>query len=450
MPKFVKIFFLSMIFGVFLNATSTKSEIINANDISQQNSLSDASTQDITPKSVEDFFDEFAANHGITYGNTDKGRTFLTGKATTIKGANDAEFAKALSLAYNKALLGLQSEFIRDSFGKISIKTLKSDFSDNSSNAKEFDKLPPESAFSQILEKLSNLAGAKLDEMLEKLGVDANKGISKERKKVLAAEKFIKDTTTKALGQISGLVPIQTVVTKNGANYDVGVIAVISNKTIQIANDMKNKRNSLIKGKGKSIKELIPQKNEDFLNEFGIRLVYDENAKPVILSYGRWGYVKNSSDDYINSRQKDIAINSAIAQADGAISEFVLTNLSFSENKKFGEEIEHAITQTINSSETTESEAVLKHIIDKTTSEIKAHSTMSLKGIRTLKRWVATDENGVEHVGVVRFYSYENVKNTDEFINSAKKAEKNSQNSPKNESKDASRTSKMVNNIEDF
>lgn len=446
MRKFTKILLLSGAFALYLGATSTKSEIISANDLQEQNSLSDASTQDITPKSVDDFFDEFANAHNIEYGNNVNGKMFFTGKATTIKSANDAEFPKALSIAYNKALLELQSKFIRDSFGKISVQTLKTSFTDNSSNAKEFDKLPPQSAFSQILDKISTLAGAKLDEMIKKFGIEAKEGISQEQKKVLVAEKFIKNTTTKALGQISGLVPIQTVITKNGSNYDVGVIAVISPKTVQIAHDIKNKRNSIIQGKGKNIKNLIPQKNENFLNELGIRLVYDENAKPVILSYGRWGYVKNSSDDYLNSRQKDIAINSAISQADGAISEFVLTNLSLSAKKEVGEEIEHAITKIMTSNQSEESEKVFKHIIDKTSSQIKSSSNMNLRGIRTLKRWSASDENGIEHVGVVRFYSYENLKDTNDFINTTNNAAKKSQNSVR----DVSKKSKMINDIDDF
>lgn len=455
MFKKVKILSLATIMAVSLNANEINSEEvanITSDEIKTQNEMSDASTQDITPKSIEDFFDEFANEYNINYGESKSGKTFFSAKATTIVGSNDADFAKAMVNAYNKAFLEIQANFIRDSYGKQSSEILKKYFSDNSTNAKEFEKLPPDTIFAQLLSKISELVGAKLDEMLTKLGIDVEKGLSVERKKVLLADNFVKEMRTTAMGQISGLVPIQTAVTKTDSVYDVGVIAVMSEKTVQIARDMKYKRDSLIKGKGKNIAEFLPSKNEGFLDEFGIRLVYDENGSPVILSYGRWGYIKNSSDDYINKRQKDIAQKTALQLADAAISEFIALSLSLKESTQTGEDIEHSISQLVKANNNTqESEKVAKNIIDKTSSEIRASSNMQLKGIRTLKKWSIPDKNGIEHVGVVRFYSYANVKNTNDIlgIQSAKKSNQTSKKEIK-KTQDVSSKSKMVNDLDDF
>ena len=43
------------------------SQPISQQDINLQNEISDASNQDITPKSVEDFFDEFKEKFQIEY-----------------------------------------------------------------------------------------------------------------------------------------------------------------------------------------------------------------------------------------------------------------------------------------------------------------------------------------------------------------------------------------------
>lgn len=454
MFKNLKLLSICAIFAMSLCAnevtTSSVAEI-PANEVEAQNAMSDASAQDITPKSIEDFFDEFANEYGISYGESINGKTFFSAKATAMVGTNDADFAKALSVAYNEAFLNLQIDFIRDAYGKQAAQTLRKTFTDNSTNAKEFEKLPPESIFAQLLTKISELAGAKLDEMLTNLGVDFQKGLSEERKKILMAENLVKNIQTTAMGQISGLVPIQTAVTKDGSTYDIGVIAVMSEKTVQIARDMKFKRNSIIKGKGKNIKEFLPTTNDGFLDEFGIRLVYDENGAPVILSYGRWGYIKNSSDEYVNKRQKDIAQKQAAAQADAAISEFVALSLSLKENSQSGKDVEHALTQLITSGNTQESEKVAKNIIDIASSEVKATSNMQLKGIRTLKRWSASDKNNVEHVGVVRFYSYANVKNINEVlgIQNGKNSNQTQQKAVK-KSQDVSSKSKMVNDLDDF
>lgn len=101
---------------------------------------------------------------------------------------------------------------------------------------------------------------------------------------------------TNAIGSMSGLVPVQTIVTQRRGEYDVGVVAVISNKTRQLAKDMALARQSAIKGKGKAISEYLPKDTKGFLNEYGIRLVYDENGAPIILSYGNWGYVADPSN----------------------------------------------------------------------------------------------------------------------------------------------------------
>lgn len=439
----------TILFGA--NESNLEPAEVSASEVEMQNSLSDSSSQDEDSQSIDQFFDDFSNAQNIEYGETKNGRTFYNAKATTLVGASDADFAKSLVNAYNKALLELQAKYIRDSFGRQATETLRKNFTDNSTNAKEFEKLPPESAFSQLLSKVSTLAGAKLDDMLSKLGVDVEKGISSERKKVLLAENLVKNIKTTAMGEISGLVPIQTAVVKSGSTYDIGVIAVMSEKTVQIARDMKFKRKSLIKGKGKKIAEFLPTTKEGFLDEFGIRLVYDENGSPVILSYGRWGYLKNSSDEYINKRQKDIAQETASQNADAAIGEFISLSLSFQENKKTGEEMEHAITQLITNESTKESENVAKNIIDQTTKEIRANSNLTLKGIRTLKRWSVVDKNGIEHVGVVRFYSYANVKNTNEIIDiqSGKKSSQTAKQEVK-KSNDVSNKSKMVNDIDDF
>ena len=65
----------SLAFGMGDKAVN---EITQA-DVDIQNKISDASMQDITPKSVEDFFDEFKDEFGIEYGVTNNGKTFYTG-----------------------------------------------------------------------------------------------------------------------------------------------------------------------------------------------------------------------------------------------------------------------------------------------------------------------------------------------------------------------------------
>lgn len=443
-----KILFIgSLVVASLLYAQDIQNTQISQQDINTQNEMSNASTKDISPKSIEDFFEEFADKFDIKYGVSKNAKTFYTGKSTVIINDTDPQFAQALQNAYQKAMLNLQSEFVKDAFGRIATSKIQSYEADNSTNAREFEELPKGGAIKQILNKLSQLAGAKLDKALNDLGIDT-KSLSEDRKKTLLKQEFLSKTITSALGSMSGLVPVQTIVTQRRGEYDVGVIAVISNKTRQLAKDMALSRKSNIKGKGKAISEYLPKDKKGFLNEYGIRLIYDENGAPVILSYGNWGYVADSSNAKKTNILEDSAKETALTMADAAIVEFINTSISLKDERTTGESYEDIIKQSINLNDNSTQVQTqnITNIIDKVNSKIKASASGKIRGIRTLKKWSYTSENGIEHVGAVRFYSYENLANANEAL----KPKTNTQKNEVKKSSNIQRNSNIINDIDDF
>lgn len=439
----------SLLVASFLYAQATPQVEITQEDIKIQNEMSDASSKDITPKSLDDFFEEFADNFGIEYGIIKDGKTFYTGRSVVALSDSDPQFAQALQNAYQKAMLNLQSDFIEDALGRMAVSKIQNYEADNSTNAKEFEELPKGSVVGQIFDKLVQLSGAKLDKALRDLGINVE-GLTEERKKILLKEEFLNKTITSAVGSMSGLIPVQTIVTQRRGQYDIGVIAVVSKKTRQLAKDMSLARQSKIKGKGKNINEYLPKDNKGFLNEYGIRLVYDEKGSPVILSYGNWGYIADANNAKKTNILEDRAKDTASTMADAAIIEFINTNLSLKDEKTTGESYEEIIKQSLNINDNTTQEEIkdFTNIVEKINTKIKASASGKIKGIGTLKRWNYTSENGIEHVGVVRFYSYDNVAN----INEALKSNSNTS-VPKTEPKKSSniqRSSNVVNDIDDF
>ncbi len=246
---------------------------------------------------------------------------------------------------------------------------------------------------------------------------------------------------------MSGLVPVQTIITQRRGQYDIGVIAVVSSKTRQLAKDMVLSRKSNITGKGKNISEYLSQDDKGFLNEYGIRLVYDEKGLPVILSYGNWGYVADTNNAKKTNILEDKAKNTAATIADVAIVEFINTNLSLVDETTTGESYEEIIKQSFNINDNTTQEETqnFMNIIEKINTKIKASASGKIRGISTLKKWSYTSDNGVEHVGVVRFYSYANVANINETLNP-----KSSKVPIKKSSSNIQRSSNVVNDIDDF
>lgn len=428
---------------------ASSNEVAQA-DIDEQNSLSDASTKDITPQTLNDFFDEFADKHNINYGESRDGKSFFTGRATVAMSETDPAFAKALNIAFDEAMLNMQAEFVRENFGRQSTITRQKLFNDDSTNAREFEKLPAGSKVAQVFEKITQLAGAKLDSALAELGVTDIESLTEERKKVLLADSFVQETTTRAFGNMQGLVPVQTSITKadGSSNYEVGVIAVMSDKTRQVAIDMRHKRASLIKGKGRELKSVLPVDSKGFLAEHGIRLVYNQDGAPVIISYGQWSYLPES-DGYINNRKREAASEQAMARADSAVADFINRSVDFKRSAETGKQIERSITEVMQSGDARISEKMATEIIEITNKEVFAQSDMNLRGLRTLKNWSAKDDNGVQYVGVVRFYSHDNVLNSNRMVEPVKPATAKPAAS-QGPAKSVSTKSRVVNDMDDF
>ena len=207
-------------------------------------------------------------------------------------------------------------------------------------------------------------------------------------------------------------------------------------------------RKSTIKGNGKKLETFLPQDEKDYLNEFGIRMVYNEKGEPSLISYGRWSYVENSNNDYINKMSARSAAEQAKSRADAMLADFINTSLSFNSQAESGEIVEDILTKEIdnkNGGESITSNEVT-NIIDKVSSQTKAKSRMQLKGISTLEEWDFVDENNIGHVGVVRVWTYANVEARE---NSLKLKSQTNQKAT-NSNISSSRTSKQVNSLDDF
>ncbi|MDA3967915.1 DUF6844 domain-containing protein [Helicobacter sp. WB40] len=440
------IFISSLILSNILYAQGEKQTEITQSDIKIQNELSLPQEKEVTTKDIQDYFDEFANAHNIEYGVTENGRTFYYGYADI---SDKGDLARGGSIAFQKAMLNIQSEFIKDAFGRLANQRILKYLNDNSTNAREFEELEKGGVLSQIMDKVTQLTGAKLDSALKDLGIEVE-GLSQERKKDIFKDEFITKTIIDASGQMSGLVPMQTYVTttKNG-NYRVGVVAVISNKTRAIADDIKKNRQSNIKGKGKKLEEFLPKEDKDYINEYGIRMVYDENGEPMIISYGIWGYGKTSSDSRILDRLESGAKETAQNQADIAIREFVSTQISLRDETQTGDIIKQTLkeSQNINNGSKEITEEMISEIVDKSLKTITSKTKGNLRGIRTAKRWSYTDNN-TEYVGIIRVYSYKNYVNTTQAVSPIKQEHKKVTTKPQTREQD--KKSSIVNSIDDF
>jgi hypothetical protein len=241
--------------------------------------------------------------------------------------------------------------------------------------------------------------------------------ITPKQKKHIFRDKFVKNTLRKASGSIAGLFPIQTnVITDSTGQTTVGVVAIASQKSIQIAKDITLQRKSLISGKGRDVASLLPNTEEKFLGTLGVRLAYDQDGTPAIISYGIASYRPDTGNDYINDELKEEAKAEAISNADAQIAEIINGFMNAKNERKRGEEINTFVEREMKPDSDTV-EKTINNIIKITNNESKSSAQTKLQGISTIKTWRHTVASGQKFVGAVRVWKYSTLAAVNDFNN---------------------------------
>jgi len=398
-----------------LSSLSIASEIkIEKKDINELNNY----VEKVAPMDIDDQIEEsiqnYADEHNFQFGIDEKrGKHFIYDIETVSLKPTDPNFVKSLAVAYEKAFFAAQEQFVMDTFGGVVNQKERELFADSSTNAKEFDsdKATNKGVMSKIgrvFDKTLSLAEKSLDNALIKLGVDPGEveKLNKTEKKTLFKNKFIAKSMKDAYGRVSGFVPIKTFVGKDeNGQYAVGVIAMRSDKTSQVAKDIAMRRESMIEGRGKAIVDIVPTDKKELLSEFGLRLVFDASGKPALIAYGQWGFNSKGLDSYMKSQAKKNAKNMAQDMADSMIADFVNGNLQTSSQTEHGEIIERVLERS-GGADGMVVDKTIKNIIDKTSKSAKLKSSMRLAGVSTVRRWSTINEHGQYVAGVVRKWTF--------------------------------------------
>jgi len=404
----------ALLIGILNTLIFAKEAKIGQKDVREINSYVEKTTVADIDDQIEDSIQEYAENHNFEFGIDEKrGKHFIYAIETVAQKPMDPDFVKSLSVAYEKAFFAAQEQFVMDIFGKVISQKESELFSNSSTNAKEFDSDKTTNKgimakIGRVFDKSLSLAEKSLDNALMELGVNSSEieKLNTKEKKTLFKNKFVSNSMKEAYGRVSGFIPIKTFVGKDETGqYAVGVIAMRSDKTSQIAKDISRQRETLVEGKGRSIKDIVPTDKKKLLNEFGLRLVFDATGKPALISYAQWGFNATGLDSYMKSQAKKNAKNMAQDMADSMIADFVNGNLQVSSSTKHGEIIERVLERT-GGADGLVTDKTIKNIIDETTKNAKLQSSMKLAGVSTVRRWSTINEHGLYVAGVVRKWTF--------------------------------------------
>ncbi len=374
-------------------------------DADEINSLSEPmSAGDLAEEEMLKYIDRSS----IVLGEMKDGRVYFMAKSTVSVKHTNSQWGKYRALAYDNALLKAQKEFVKFYFQDLMSEIERTVFDDQSDDAIDIKKDKRIEGIENLYNKITALAGAKLDHALEEAGVDPQKfnTIPKDKKKVYFKDNLLKKALTKSQGKLSGLITVQTTEgkSKNG-EYAISVLVLYSDKLKQIADDISRRKRPLLrKNSSKDIKDYIPTDKKILSDTFGIRVVFQKDGTPALVSFSQWSHSYTGKNEKKLERRRESALKTATIFADAQIADFLNARINATESKTVNAISEEAVK--LSGEDGIISPDDVEKIVDITREYAKRRSHAKLRGIKTAKRWRLKHESGNEIIGVVRVWTY--------------------------------------------
>lgn len=403
--KLLSLFLVVSLNAVAVLATAEDTVVLTAQDAEElnQDSLPELDADEVVDQAIDNYF----SVRGIVPGETRKGgKVYYSAKQLVAVGSENPQWAKSRQIAFEMAMIEARSDFIIDNFGRMVNEAEQVVNKDDSSNARDIpEDLDGVSKLEAIWDKAVALGDAKMNQLLLDLGVDPSdyNSIPAAQRKNLFVKQFVSRTMSTAMGDSSGLLPVQTFEgsDKSGSSV-IGVIMLYSPKLKQLASDIANQRAPILAGSsGKPLTAYVDLPVDVLTAQFGVRVVFDEDGEPVVLSYGQWGYSYQGKNQQTIIRNRQSAADTADVKASEGLINFINSSIYFSDTTETGSSVEHFIQSQ--GDQITEKE--LTNIIDRSMQTIKSRSSAQLTGTRIVKKWKYKDDNGQEIIGRVRAWS---------------------------------------------
>ncbi|MGN0866655.1 MAG: DUF6844 domain-containing protein [Oligosphaeraceae bacterium] len=362
---------------------------------------------------MDDCFEEYARERGFVYGMpTPQGVTYQKEVASVKAGADSPNFVKARTMAFERAFQDGVARMVMDFAGKEVVTACREYFRDGSDDIYD-ETTSLDDAARRITDKAAMLTEKELDAALVELGVSPEELTRKsvtERRNIFT-DRLVKKAVKKAVGDSSGIVPVCSFECVDQAGgYSVGVVFRFDQKSREIARCLAKKVRPPARTPGAPVDTLLPPR-ESLVNQFGVRVVIDEEGMPAILSFAQYG-VDDSADARRLERNQDAALRQAESLADQQITLFVNSSIQVENVSETGEEDIEDVLHFDNG------EKYLQNVVqyvDRLRNTSTRQGSDSLAGRRTLVSRILTHPSGHKVAMVVRMWSFrslDEVKNT--------------------------------------
>lgn len=264
------------------------------------------------------------------------------GDGTVMFPPEHPQWVEARTKAYQKALINAYKSAATYLSMSNEVKMLSTLLEDNAPLQLDRDV---KSNIDVLLDKAVAYMGGTLDNKLKELGVDPTQynSATPPQQKVMLRNAVSEGSIKRAIADTTGMIPYQTFEGKNElGDHVIRVVISMEPDRIRLVKTLLSKNSQVMPNESKkaqkSLYDRLVLDRSILVNQFGTRLMYDEQGYPVLVAFGQAGIEKAASAS-AKSIRTEAAHLKAVAHADNVLT--LLLNSSTIMREVLKETVEH-------------------------------------------------------------------------------------------------------------
>ena len=337
----------------------------------------------------------------------------VVGTARVKLSVDDKRWPKARSMAYQEAFMKAMGEYVSQitkprETTRLIRERFQQDLDESELTFNSGDT--SSSQLKRVIDKLAILGERKLDQALTDSGMSEEEiaRLTPAQKKTSLLGRMTRETTREALGSAAGLVPIKTFEAMDDeGNSAIGVVAASSSRMRRLAKQVAQGKSitpDADRARSPIADQLAEMSDEDLVDQFGVRVYWDEQGYPTLVSFGQWGFSNEGLNKRKRARRREFAGQQAKNGARAHLVTFINASTRFTEISTVGIDSEEG-NQVF--PDNTVEDFDMATIVDKLVEKDKVTSQVKRGGMMTLRSWSTRhpDLDNQEIVGAVVSWS---------------------------------------------
>ena len=375
----------------------------------EEDTGSSADAESMVATMIEEWFQE-GAGRGL---RAREELNVVQGTSLVALRTDDQRWGKARSLAFQNAFIQAMGAYVASVRQRTTVSVMRDYFSEDvpESQLRYQEGEPPDSFVERIVLKSAVLTEQTLDQKLSESGMtedEIKRLTTPVQKRTVLAESISRRTLNEAIGSAAGLVPVKTFEgVDDEGNSAIGIVAVYSERMRHIANQIS--KGAVIRPDPDRVRDSIADQvasyaAHDLPNEFGVRVMWDDQGFPAIVSFGQWGWSPENLSKKRRAQRRKFALKQAANDALSNLTVFIKASTRFTEESNVGADLEQAFNLPRGGVPEEIDDAV---ILDKLVETARVEAEVALTGFTQERTWTARHPllDGTELVGVISYWS---------------------------------------------